>query len=164
MSIDDVILQVLSKPVARRSGLWVNMLGFPVFAKYKKKTIQNSLSKLKQKKLITFEGRSMTISQKGKTYLKERRAQLKIFDSSFTKDSPKSLMVMFDIPEARKAEREWFRYHLKQFGYEMIQRSVWYGPSPLPEAFVEYVRSIGLTGAVKVFKVSPSSIADSYLP
>lgn len=60
---------------------------------------------------------------------------------------------MFDIPEPKKAEREWFRFHLKKFNYEMIQRSVWVGPSPLPKEFLDYLKEIKLTEYVKTFKL-----------
>ncbi len=63
---------------------------------------------------------------------------------------------MYDIPEDKKAEREWFRFHLKKFGYEMIQRSVWVGPSPLPKDFLDYLGEIKLKSHVKTFKLAKS--------
>ena len=51
---------------------------------------------------------------------------------------------MYDIPEVRKAEREWLRWHLKKFGYVLIQKSVWMGPSPLPKDFLDYIKEIKL--------------------
>ena len=61
---------------------------------------------------------------------------------------------MYDIPEDKKKERDWFRRHLAKFGYAMIQRSVWVGPSPLPEDFVSYIKELGLKDKLKVFKVA----------
>jgi len=61
---------------------------------------------------------------------------------------------MYDIHEAKKKERDWFRRHLKKFGYVMIQRSVWVGPSPLPKDFLDYVKAIGLEGQLKTFKLA----------
>ena len=60
---------------------------------------------------------------------------------------------MFDIPVEKKGEREWFRWHLKKFGYIMIQHSVWVGPSPLPKEFLDYVKSIKLDKCIKTFKL-----------
>ena len=54
------------------------------------------------------------------------------FTSPFKKDTPKTLIVMYDIPHAKKKERDWFRRHLIKFNYHMIQKSVWVGPAPLP--------------------------------
>ncbi|OGI75699.1 hypothetical protein A3C67_02830 [Candidatus Nomurabacteria bacterium RIFCSPHIGHO2_02_FULL_42_19] len=76
------------------------------------------------------------------------------FSSPFHKNSPKNLIVMYDIVDVRKKERDWFRRQLKKFDYIMIQRSVWVGPSPLPKEFVEYLREIGLKGQLKTFKLA----------
>lgn len=61
---------------------------------------------------------------------------------------------MYDIPHAKKKERDWFRRHLKKFDYIMIQKSVWVGPSPLPREFVSYVKEIGLKDELKTFKLA----------
>lgn len=76
------------------------------------------------------------------------------FVSPFKKDSPKILLIMYDIPTEKKKERDWFRRHLKKFNYIMIQQSVWVGPFPLPKEFIEYVESIGLKKQLKTFKLA----------
>ena len=76
------------------------------------------------------------------------------FPSPFKKDSPKNLIVMYDVTEQKKKERDWFRRHLKKFDYTMIQRSVWVGPSPLPKEFLDYVKEIGLKNQFKTFKLA----------
>ena len=72
-------------------------------------------------------------------------------------------MVMFDIPETKKAEREWLRWHLKKFDYLMLQKSVWVGPSPLPKEFLNYVERIGIKDGFKTFKLAKNYVflADS---
>src|SRR3989344_7090590 len=74
------------------------------------------------------------------------------FKSPFKKDVPKNLLVMYDIVDVKKKERGWLRLHLRKFGYAMIQRRVWVGPSPLPEDFVVYIKKLGLRANVKKFK------------
>ena len=76
------------------------------------------------------------------------------FHSDFKLNSPKDLIVMYDIPENKKKERDWFRRQLKNFGYIIIQRSVWVGPSPLPKDFLDYVKFIGLKDELKTFKLA----------
>lgn len=76
------------------------------------------------------------------------------FSSSFEKDAPKNLIVMYDIPDNKKRERDWFRRHLKKFDYIMIQRSVWVGPSPLPEDFLKYLNEIKIGDNFKTFKLA----------
>ena len=80
--------------------------------------------------------------------------QYQIFNNNFKKDSPKNLIVMYDIPYEKRKERDWFRRHLKRFNYIMIQKSVWVGPSPLPKDFLKYVKSLGLIGQFKTFKLA----------
>lgn len=45
----------------------------------------------------------------------------------------------------------------------MIQRSVWVGPSPLPEEFLNYLKRIGLEKEFKTFKLAKSYINSSTL-
>jgi len=85
---------------------------------------------------------------------KKRNAYLATFTSSFKKDSPKNLIVMYDIPHNLKKERDWFRRHLAKFGYIMIQKSVWVGPSPLPKNFLDYLKEIKIGDSFKTFKLA----------
>jgi len=94
------------------------------------------------------------ITPKGINYIKRKIDSLQQFDFQFDKDAPKNLIVMFDVPEPKKAEREWLRWHLKKFNYAMIQKSVWVGPSPLPKEFLDYIKSIGLREDLKTFKLA----------
>ena len=85
-----------------------------------------------------------------------KRNYLKSFTSDFKKDTPKNLLLMYDIPHGRKKERDWFRRQLKNFDFVMIQKSVWVGPSPLPPDFLTYVKGIGLKKEFKTFKLAKS--------
>ena len=78
------------------------------------------------------------------------------FPSPFAQNAPKNLIVMYDITDNKKKERDWFRRHLKKFDYIMIQRSVWVGPSPLPKDFLDYIKALGLKGQLKTFKLAKS--------
>lgn len=78
------------------------------------------------------------------------------FASSFKKDDPKNLIVMYDIPHEMKKERDWFRRHLIKFGFIMIQKSVWVGPSPLPKNFLDYLKEIKIRDNFKTFKLAKS--------
>jgi DNA-binding transcriptional regulator PaaX len=76
------------------------------------------------------------------------------FSYKFEKTSPKNLIVIYDIPQDKKKERDWFRRHLKKFDFIMIQKSVWVGPFPLPKDFLDYVKSIDLKDKFKTFKLA----------
>ena len=111
-------------------GVWVNSFGIPT-------SKPDYLNKNKDKKTD-----------------RVKRFYNMSFSSNFKKDSPKKLIVMYDISYGQKTERDWLRRHLKKFGYIIIQRSVWVGPYPLPKSFVDYVKSIGLKDNLKTFKLA----------
>lgn len=149
------ILREFLKPRFRYKGIPVNFLGLPAFYNnHSKVAFSKVLSRFKQKGLIEKDGEFLCMTQKGREYIKRRQDSLNTFSYKFPKSSPKNLIVMFDIPEVRKAEREWFRFHLKKFGYVMIQKSVWVGPSPLPADFLEYLKEIKLKNCIKTFKLA----------
>lgn len=114
----------------RYKGMSVNLFGLPDLDNYKNKKItQKSIPK---------------------------RQYLQSFISSFSKSAPKNLLLIYDVPEAMKKERDWFRRQLRNFDFVMIQRSVWVGPSPLPEDFINYLKRIGLQKEFKTFKLAKS--------
>jgi len=161
-SVAGHILEEFLKPRFKYKGMSVNMFGLPSFrAKYSKNTFSNEFSRLKRENFIEKDGEYLRITKKGQEYVKRRQNGLSMFLFSFPKDSPKNLLVMYDIPESKKAKREWFRFHLKKFSYEMIQRSVWVGPSPLPEDFLNYLKEIKLKNCIKTFKLARAYKDDS---
>ncbi|HEV7424259.1 MAG TPA: CRISPR-associated endonuclease Cas2 [Candidatus Paceibacterota bacterium] len=109
-------------------GIKVNAFGLPVSGKHNQ-------HRIKQKN-------------------RKRNFYHKAFLSPFKKDSSKNLIVMYDVTEEKKKERDWFRRQLKNFDYIMIQRSVWVGPSPLPKEFLNYVKEVGLQDHLKTFKLA----------
>lgn len=154
-SVASQILEEFLKPSLKYKGISVNMFGLPEFKNnYSKNTFYNEFSRLKREKYLEKEGEFFRITQKGQEYVKRRQNSFTLFNFSFSESIPKNLLVMFDIPEFKKAEREWFRIHLKKFNYEMIQRSVWVGPSPLPREFLEYLKEIKLIDCIKTFKLA----------
>lgn len=113
----------------RYKGMRVNAFGLPLL---------NSEPKRDRKKYVN----------------RKRKFYYAAFSSPFTKESPKNLILMYDVVEEKKKERDWFRRQLINFGYTMIQRSVWVGPSPLPKEFLGYVKGIGLQSHLKTFKLA----------
>lgn len=158
MSIEREILEFLHKNRNKRTlkykGLRVGFLGLPDFKHYKYQSLANGCSVLKKKGYIK-KGKmdNYFITVKGIQFLESGRNFLKKFCTDLLKNSSKNLLVIYDIEESRKKEREWFRYHLKKFHFIMIQKSVWVGPAPLPKGFIDYVREIKLGENFKTFKL-----------
>lgn len=148
------ILKELEKTSLNYKGVKVNLLGIPKFKDYSRNTISGSFSYLNKKGLTKYDSEKLIITHKGREYLKKKFDSLKQFYFNFDKNAPKNLIVMFDIPEVKKAEREWLRFHLKKFNYIMIQKSVWVGPSPLPKEFLDYIEKIEIKDGFKTFKLT----------
>ncbi len=153
MSIIFDILKELNDTTIYYKGGCVNLFGIPKLSSHKYKSLKSGISKLKKEQLIVKNDSGWLLTPKGRKYLIKKYDSLIQFESPFKKNDSKNLLVMFDIPETKKAEREWFRWHLKKFHYVMIQKSVWRGPSPLPKEFLDYIKKIKLYDNLKMLKI-----------
>ncbi|MBK5215260.1 MAG: CRISPR-associated endonuclease Cas2 [Candidatus Pacebacteria bacterium] len=153
MTIKQDLLNLFNTKFANYKGIDVNIFGLPVFKNKNSKSIKNAYYSLCDEGYLSTEDKNIILTKKGQKYLKDKLLSQKIFEFSYPQNAPKNLLVMYDIPEDKKPERDWFRRHLHKFGYIMIQRSVWVGPSPLPKEFMDYVKKIGLKDNLKTFKL-----------
>ena len=148
------ILKDLSTSSLRYKGSRVNLFGIPKFKNYSQNSISGTLSYLRRADFVENVDDGLQVTPKGQEYIKRKMDSLQQFYFNFDKNVPKNLIVMFDIPETKKAEREWLRWHLKKFNYSMIQKSVWVGPSPLPKRFLDYIENIKIKDGFKTFKLA----------
>ena len=156
MSIAKEILEELWNTEIKYKGMTVNIFGIPRFKKYSSRDIRTTIDRLKRKGILEKELAGIILSKHGKEYVRRKIDSLKQFNKPKDISPDKNLLVMFDIPTERKAEREWLRWHLKKFDYVMVQKSVWVGPSPLPQEFKEYIKKIKLDKCIKTFKLAKS--------
>jgi len=154
MSLVYEILKELNNTSIRYKGARVNLFGIPKFKNYSKNCLSGTLSYIRQAGLVKNIDAGLSVTLKGQKYIKRKMDSLRQFYFKFDDNAPKNLIVMFDIPETKKAEREWLRWHLKKFNYSMIQKSVWVGPSPLPKDFLDYIKSIKIKDGLKTFKLA----------
>ncbi len=154
MSLVEKILTEIANTSLSYKGMRVNILGIPKFNSHNKTSVKSTFTRLRTKGLIENGDKGWHLTPTGKSYMKRKTDYLEQFENVFKKDALKNLIVMFDIPETKKAEREWLRWHLKKFNYKMIQKSVWVGPSPLPKEFMDYVIKINLKENLKTFKLA----------
>lgn len=66
------------------------------------------------------------------------------------KPDGKMRVVMFDIPEKLRANRNVFRHHLIELGFRMKQQSVWVSPLPCEDLIALVVKYRGLSQFVDV--------------
>ena len=159
MSIVMEILEGLWDTHVYYKGMRVNMFGVPKPWKPKeeyrnKDYFHNTMYRLRKNGFVEKISGKWILTKEGKEYFENKRKLSQKFTSPFMLNAPKNLLLMFDIPESRKAERNWLRWHLREFQYFMIQKSVWVGPSPLPKKFKDYAKNIGLNNYVKTFKLA----------
>src|SRR3989344_717539 len=98
MTLVEKILEELSKSSLHYKGVSVNILGIPSFKKYPYASLRTTLWRLREKCLIEKDYAGWYITPAGKNYIKRKADSLKEFDFLFPKNSPKNLIVMFDIP------------------------------------------------------------------
>ncbi|MEK7219371.1 MAG: CRISPR-associated endonuclease Cas2 [Patescibacteria group bacterium] len=154
MSFVYEILKELANKSLKYKGSRVNLFGIPKFKKYSPNSLSGTLSYIHKIGLVEKSDQGLILTIKGQKYIKRKIDSLRQFYFDFDKNAPKNLLVMFDIPETKKAEREWLRWHLKKFNYSMIQKSVWVGPSPLPKEFLDYLKIIKIKDGFKTFKLA----------
>lgn len=69
-------------------------------------------------------------------------------------------MVILDMPEERKNERDALRYLLKKAGFICVKNSVWISPHPFENLFVNIKKDLGLSTEMMVLvtdKLDPST-------
>lgn len=59
-------------------------------------------------------------------------------------------MVLLDLPESRKSERNSLRYILKKAGFVMLKNSVWVSPFPLEHLFMNIKKDMGLSKEITI--------------
>ena len=60
-------------------------------------------------------------------------------------------IILLDLPETRKDEREALRYLLKKAGFVCLKNSVWVSPFPYEHLFTNIKKDFGLTTELMIF-------------
>lgn len=137
-----------------KGGWGVNLFGVPRLRKRNYASLRSSIYRLRKNGYIEKVNDGWRLTKVGRKYYKNKSLSFKKFVSNFNEESPKNLLLMFDVPYEKKGHRDWLRGQLKKFGYAMVQKSVWVGPSPLPKEFIDYIKEIGIKDCIKTFKLA----------
>lgn len=124
-------------------------------------TVRITLSRLRKRGLVENNNRIWSITAAGREYLKNRLQQ-KIpnhseYPTSFKKRT-KNMVIAFDIPEVYRKKRDWLRIELVNLGFAPLQKSVWFGPAPLPEEFVQLLGRLELIKFMKFFEATEKDL------
>jgi DNA-binding transcriptional regulator PaaX len=63
-------------------------------------------------------------------------------------------VVVFDVPENKKEQRNWLRQTLINFNFSILQKSVLVGETQLPEDFFHSLKEMGLLPYIHIFAVN----------
>lgn len=143
------ILQILTESKAVTSAELTNKIGLegqelPAKTRY---AVARSLKGLQQSGLIEshFSGQNdyarltKTGRQKANTLkLESDTSLLPNWDSQWR-------IILLDLPESRKSERESLRYLLKKAGFVCLKNSAWISPFPFEHLFMNIKKDLGLT-------------------
>lgn len=128
----------------------------------KEAILKTTLSRLKKRGLVENKNRIWKITAKGEIYLREKiSSKIPHFGHLKKEKTKNTMIVVFDIPETRKKQRNWLRGDLKALGFMQLQKSVWFGPAPLPKQFIKYLNDTNLLQYLKFFKAAKEDIVDS---
>ncbi len=100
-------------------------------------------------RLASPNGEYARLTQKGR----QRAASAKL-DSKTSLANPawdgKWRIVLLDLPESRKAERDALRYLLKKAGFVLLKNSAWVSPFPFEFLFQNIKKDFGLSSELMV--------------
>ena len=138
---------------ARSTKAYFDILRERSISRRKKSVVQSTLYRLKKKGLIQRENGGWQITKIGKEYA-EQKERYDLIPSPFKRGDSDHQIIIFDVPESMRLERDWLREQLKTFGYRMVQRSVWIGPGPMPSEFKKKVIDLDIKVCIKTYKLA----------
>lgn len=77
--------------------------------------------------------------------------------------STEAVIVSYDIPEKERWKRDWMRRNLLNFGFKLVQKSLWHGNYKLPEEFIDDLKTLELIGKVQIFSLGKSGTLKAIL-
>lgn len=101
------------------------------------------------------------ITKRGIDHLARIKTQkadvLSLRQARYTRSSRSALiLVIFDVPERERRKRRWLRENLKNLGYTLLQRSVWFGKTALPSGFLGDLRALKMLEYVHILSIGKS--------
>lgn len=161
MSVAEDVLTILTS----YSGGYKKMIDiiygrtYPERKKFNEDSLRTTLYRLKNKGLVSKNGSTWSITKSGREFMRSenRRLPHTTIKPSRRKMN-KNMIVAFDIPETHKRKRAWLRFELVNLGFKPIQKSVWFGPAPLPEEFIKSLNKLNILSFLKFFRATEEDL------
>jgi len=137
--------------------MWREILGLDKSYKFSKQTFHSTLQRLQKQKLIARSDVGWRITDLG------RKLILKINYSPRPVLPPEdgvARLIIFDVPERDRRKRLWLRIELANYGYRMLQKSVWLGRRPLPQDFFGALEDLSLRKFVHIISIERTGTLD----
>ncbi|MSR73813.1 MAG: hypothetical protein EXS60_02055 [Candidatus Pacebacteria bacterium] len=117
---------------------------------------RTALSRLKKQGIVESAGWGLwRLTKKGRASVLGAQARRKAYEQvREASKTRKDTIVIFDVPERRGKLRDYLRAELVSLGYEQLQKSVWIGGGPLPEAFMGFIEEKELLATVHIFTIA----------
>ncbi|MBI5732352.1 hypothetical protein HY967_00105 [Candidatus Jorgensenbacteria bacterium] len=127
-------------------------------------TLRVTLSRLKRNGLVVNQSGKWLLTPVGQKIVKGgiitkilRRFSHGVYAPK-SRSKSKKMIVVFDVPERERRHRDWLRIELAMMGFTQLQKSVWFGPAPLPKAFIRTVSDADMLQYMKFFRASKHEI------
>lgn len=111
---------------------------------HKRATLKNAYWRAQQQGYLDSSGKQPKLSAKG---LKEVQPFLAKHLGNQAR-----LLVIFDVPENKRAARNQLRAQLNYWGFEQIQKSVWASDMDYRELLIETIGELQLGGCVEIYE------------
>lgn len=134
------------------------------FRKIPKRIISDSslratLCRMRKNGLVQKRGDIWEITVEGVSFYEKRQIFQKRSElTRLNRKKSKTMIIAFDVPEFKRYSRDWLREELLVLGFEPIQKSVWFGPAPLPESFILEIAKKNISSYLKFFKVAKEEL------
>lgn len=153
MAIRKTIQENILKLLSRKKAVPEGELRGKSADKTEEYAVARSLRNMEESGLIEafqgFEERFIRLTQLGKEKFYSSELSNTQFPISKTWDG-KWRIIILDVPESRKSEREALRYLLKKAGFACVKNSVWISPLPFEQFFQNIKKDLKLTTEIMI--------------
>jgi len=145
-------ITLFETPYQHMKRMWREERGIPEPKRWRYNRAIRYLERFGQIKVVPRGDKHFVeLTKKGKLKVFLEKIHLDIRD--LQKWDGKWRLVIWDIPESSRRQRNQIRYFLKKLGFFRLQQSVFITPYPLPQSAVNYLKTSGLIEFMRFLRV-----------